>query len=313
VADDAPAGGTPEHKLWPALPMAEWRDTFDTLHLWTQIAGKVKVQLCPTLNELWHTALYPAARGLTTGPIPYDHGIFDIEFDFVAHSLVMRTSAGTTAAFPLNPQSVADFYEEFMRSLRALGIDVHFKRMTPDELPDPAPIPFDKDRVHASYDRDYVERWWTICLQTSKVLEQYRSFFAGKSSPVQFFWGGFDLAQTRFSGRPAEPPPGAGRLMRLSEDQENVACGFWPGGGKLTGPAFYSYTLPKPVGIEAVTIRPEAAHWDAGLGEFLLPYDSVREAANPAELILDFFKSTYDAGANLGNWDRARLERDPSE
>ncbi len=295
-----------EVEAWPSLPYEEWKDTCDTLHMWMQIVGKVKLELCSFLNEWWEVSFHLTARGMTTLTIPYPGGVFGVDFDFIGHRLYIATSEGTTKALPLIPRSVADFYEEFMAALRSLGIDVTINT-TPDEFENP--IPFEQDRQHASYDPEYAHRWWRILTQISKVVEQYSSPFWGKSSPVQFFWGSFDLSQTRFSGKPAEPPKGADIIMRFAEDQENIAIGFWPGSGKIKGAAFYAYTYPEPPGFKTAQVRPDAAFYSADLGEFLLMYDDVRRAASPEAMIMDFLESTYEAGATLAHWDRNALER----
>jgi hypothetical protein len=295
-------------ETWPALPLNEWQDTCDTLHMWTQVVGKVKLELSPFLNEWWEVPLQLTARGLTTSTIPFGHGVFTIDFDFIDHNLYIRVSDGRVKVLPLIPRSVADFYAECMAALHALGITV-----TLDTLPAQVahPIPFEQDREHAAYDPIYVSRWWRILTQAGMVMERYRSGFAGKSSPVQFYWGDFDLSQTRFSGRLAQPPKDAGRRVRFTDDQENVTSGFWPGGVKLPKPAFYSYQYPEPRGYKAASVRPPIARLDANLGEFVLNYDDVRNCAAPEEMILEFLNSTYEAGAKLANWDRTALEQHP--
>ena len=303
IASDA-SGRAAE--IWPALPLAAWRETYDTLHMWTQVVGKVKLELCPFLNEWWEVPLQLTARGLTTSTIPCARGAFEIDFDFVDHNLHVRTSDGALKALPLMPRSVADFYAEFMASLHALGIDVNLNTK-PQQFQDP--IPFEKDGGHAAYDPVYVSRWWRIMTQVGVVMERYRSGFVGKSSPVQFYWGDFDLCVSRFSGKPSEPPKGANRRGRFTEDQENVTSGFWPGSEKLPKPAFYSYTYPAPPGFKNASVFPEAARFDTNLGEFALDYDDVRRSAAPEKMILDFLQSTYETGAKLAHWDRATLER----
>lgn len=291
---------------WPPLPLDAWQETYDTLHMWTQIVGKVKLELCPFLNEWWEVALHPTARGLTTLPMPIRDGALEVTFDFIDHNLRLLTSQGAVKAMPLIPRSVASFYHEFMAALRALGIEVTINTL-PVEVEHQ--IPCDEDDTHAAYDREYVERWWRILIQSSQVFARYRTPFVGKSSPVQFFWGAFDLSATRFSGRPAKPPKGADRMMRFAEDQENIAAGFWPGGGKVPGPAFYSYTYPEPAGFTIAAIQPSSAHYNGDAGEFILMYDDMRQAEVPEESLLAFLTSTYEAGANLAHWDRERLER----
>jgi hypothetical protein len=299
---------TPDAEQWPALPWAEWKDTCDTLHLWTQVVGKVKLQLCPPMNELWQVAFHPTPHGLTTGRIPYGTGAFAMTFDFVGHNLSISTSGGPTRLVPLVPQSVAAFYQETMSTLQELGIGVAISPL-PAEVPEP--IPLDQDETHRSYDRSYVRRWWQIQLQISLVMDRYRSSFAGKSSPVLFWWGSFDLNTTRFSGRPAPIMTGVPRFMQLAEDQENVCTGFWPGNATATGsvigePCFYSYAYPEPAGFKEALIRPNTASYDAQLGEYLLRYEQARQAADPAQAVLDFFLSSYEAAATLAQWGTVR-------
>ncbi|MDQ2945767.1 MAG: DUF5996 family protein [Acidobacteriota bacterium] len=293
-------------EIWPALPLNEWRDTCDTLHMWTQVVGKVKLELCPFVNEWWEVALHLTARGLTTSTIPFARGVFEIDFDFVDHSLYIRSSDGEVKALPLKPRSVADFYAEFMAALRTLGVEANLNTRPQQFKPS---IPFEKDQEHAAYDPVYVDRWWRILTQVGVVMEKYRAGFSGKSSPVQFYWGDFDLCQTRSSGKPSEPPKGANRRERFTADEENVTAGFWPGGAKYGKPAFYSYMYPSPRGYTTATVRPAAARFDAKLGEFVLDYDDVRRSAAPEKTILDFLPSTYEAGAALSHWDRGALER----
>jgi Family of unknown function (DUF5996) len=302
-------GGTNER--WPALPWEAWNDTCETLHMWTQIVGKVALALAPFLNEWWQVAFRLTARGLTTGPLPFRGGIFEMEFDFVDHQLVVRTSDGRHTALALKPRSVADFYRHLMHALGALGIEFHIRPL-PIEVP--GAIPFDADQVHAAYDPAYAHRWWLILTQIEGVLQQYRSSFVGKSSPVQFFWGSFDLNETRFSGRPATPPQGAPRFQQLAEDQENMACGFWPGNPSASGvtlgqPAFYAYIYPEPPDFNKASVRPGVAHYDERLGEFILLYEDVRRTGEPARTLREFFESAYDAAATLAHWDRGLLER----
>lgn len=294
---------------WPELPYEEWRDTCDTLHMWTQIVGKVKLTLSPFLNEYWHVAFQLTPRGLSTGNIPLRDRTFEVRFDFVDHNLYLETGAGEVSAITLRPRTVADFYRDFMNMLGSLGIDVTITTM-PSEVPNP--IPFDADHTHGSYDPEYVERWWHIQLQTERVLQRYRSTFVGKSSPIHFFWGSFDLAHTRFSGRSAPSLEGAPRFFQLSEDQENATCGFWSGNPNPAGsfgmPAFYAYMYPAPDGLSEAAIKPLAAQFNTELGEFILLYDDVRRSRTPEKDLFAFFQSTYVAGASLAGWDRAALE-----
>jgi hypothetical protein len=281
--------------------------------MWTQIVGKVKLELAPFLNEYWQVAFHPTARGLSTGPIPAREGVFEIEFDFVDHNLIVRTSDGRSKVLALMPQSVADFYQHVMRALDVLGIEC---RINPRPVEVPDVVPFYADDAHASYGSDYVHRWWVILTRTATILEQYRSSFVGKSSPPQFFWGSFDLSESRYSGRPAPPPQGAPKFVRVAEDQENISCGFWPGNASASGvtlgqPAFYAYIYPEPPGLKEASVRPGAAGYDEKLGEFILLYEDARRADSPERAVRDFFESTYEAAATLAGWDRDVLERRP--
>jgi hypothetical protein len=299
-------GGGRGGDVWPSLPYAAWRDTYETLHMWTQIAGKIRLALSPLINHWWQVTLYVTPRGLTTSAIPYETRTFEIQFDFVDHHLAVITSDGTTRYMGLYSRTVADFYQELMSMLRALGIDVQINTM-PQEVPNP--IACHIDTVHASYDEDYANRFWRILVQTDSVFKEFRGRFLGKCSPVQFFWGSFDLAVTRFSGRRAPPRPGADHIQREAYSHECSSAGFWPGSGSLLAPAYYAYTVPAPDGLPQASIRPERAYYDPQLGEFLLLYDDVRHAADPRATLLDFLQSTYAAGADLGRWDRPALER----
>jgi len=293
-------------ECWPALPLSSWNDTYATLHLWTQIVGKVRLRLTPVVNHWWNIPLYVTARGLTTSRIPYGKRAFELYFDFIRHQLLLETSDGLLKALPLEPRSVAEFYQEFMELLRSAEIEVKVWRM-PVEIPDP--IAFDQDRVHASYDRASVEKFWRILLSVDTVFNQFRARFIGKSSPVHFFWGSFDLAVTRFSGRRAPERPGIDAMTREAYSHEVSSVGFWPGGGNVKGAAFYSYAAPEPQGFKNEPVRPDAAFYDAQLGEFLLMYDDVRNAESPSASLLEFCQSTYSAAAKLANWDRSALER----
>ncbi len=303
----------PDHKspnmieVWPTLPLAEWQDTYNTLHMWTQIVGKIRLVLSPIVNHYWQVALYVTARGLTTSPIPYGERYFEIGFDFIDHHLMIYTSDGTTKTMALAPRSVADFYQELMATLQSLGIEVKI-HAKPDEVPNP--IPFAEDHEHASYDREYVDRFWRILIQVDQVLKEFRSQFIGKCSPVHFFWGSFDLAVTRFSGRRAPEREGADPITREAYSHEVISHGFWPGSGDQA-PAFYSYTAPQPAGLDQELIRPETAFYSSQVSEFLLMYEDVRGADSPRQVLLDFLQSTYEAGSNLANWDRHALERHP--
>jgi hypothetical protein len=293
-------------ELWPALPYQAWKETYETLHMWTQIVGKVRMELSPFLNHWWHVTLYVTPRGLTTSAIPYHGGSFDVTFDFLEHNLFMRTSEGTAKALPLIPRSVAAFYREFMDCLQALGIQVTINTL-PSEVANP--IRCDEDEMHASYDPLYAQRFWRILTQTATVMQRYRTPFLGKSSPVHFFWGSFDLAVTLFSGRRAPERPGADRMTREAYSHEVISCGFWPGNDLFPTPAYYAYTSPEPPGLPTAAIRPQEAFYSRELGEFLLRYEDVRNASSPEEALLAFFQSAYEAGATLGQWDREALER----
>jgi len=308
------APGATVGETWPALPYDEWKDTQETLHMWGQIVGKVKLELAPFLNEWWNVAFHLTARGMTTGLIPYRNHAFQVDFDFIDHHLSIQMDNGATRELALVPRSVAEFYGEFMGALRALGIEVTINTL-PTEVPNP--IPCDVDRMHSSYDPDPVNRWWRIQVQTEKVLQRFRSGFVGKSSPIHFFWGSFDLAHTRFSGRPAPKPEGVPRFFQIAEDQENISFGFWPGnpntaGAMLGEPAFYSYIYPAPEGYAEATVEPRAAYFDQTLGEFVLRYEDLRRTRTPEDDLLTFFQSTYEAAATRAGWDRATLERSPS-
>lgn len=274
--------------------------------MWTQVVGKVRLAQTPLVNHWWNVPLYVSARGLTTTAMPYGDRFFEMEFDFVDHKLVTTVSNGTTAKLDLRPTSVAAFYAETMDMLRQIGLEVHIWKM-PVEIQDP--IPFDQDEQHASYDPEYANRFWQVLRASEKVMQEFRSRFIGKCSPVHFFWGSFDLAVTRFSGRPAPPRPDADPITREAYSHEVISHGWWPGQGPLGKAAFYSYTAPAPEGLSAAPLRPDKAFWSNDLSEFLMYYDDVRTAPNPDEALMDFLQSTYEAGANLANWDRASLER----
>jgi hypothetical protein len=295
---------------WPELPTASWRETYATLHRWTQIVGKIRLVRSPWLNHSWHVALYVTARGLTTSPIPDGVRSFQIEFDFIDHTLRISTSDGAARQFALAGKSVASFYATVMTDLAAFGIPTAIDEM-PNELPDP--IRFSQDNQHASYDPEAVRRFHRILVSVDSVFKQFRTGFLGKASPVHFFWGSFDLAVTRFSGRRAPRHPGG--VPHLSDEiaceaysHEESSAGFWPGSGTVDYPAFYSYAYPEPAGFRATGVRPDAAFFSEALGEFILPYDAVRTAAAPDQALLEFLQSTYEAAANAANWDRDALE-----
>jgi Family of unknown function (DUF5996) len=291
---------------WPALPFPEWRATCDTLHMWTEIVGKVRLALAPAVNHWWQVPLYVGARGLVTTAIPYRDGSFEIEFDFIDHVLAIRTSEGGTRTLKLEPKSVAAFHAEIMATLAALGIEVHIWTM-PQEFDDP--IPFDKDTTHVSYEREPVERFWRVLRSVDAVLREFRGGFIGKCSPVHFFWGSFDLCVTRFSGRRAPPMPQADKVTQEAYSHEVSSVGWWPGDATTPYPAFYAYASPEPTGYAEQIVRPAAAFYDKNAGQFRLKYDDVRSAASPRQALLEFCRSTYEAAAMLATWDRSELER----
>jgi hypothetical protein len=297
---------TTPNRSWPELPLDAWQDTYATLHMWTQIVGKVRLALSPLVNHWWEVALYVSARGLTTSPIPYGDGIFEVQFDFIEHVLLIQTSWGSEKRLPLKPQTVAAFYAEFMSALHSLGIEVKIWSM-PVEVPNP--VRFENDTQHASYDPEYAHRFWQILTLCDTVFKEFRSRFIGKDSPVHFFWGSFDLCVTRFSGRRAPERVGADPVTREAYSHEVISAGFWPGGGEVKGAAFYAYAAPEPAGFSEQEIEPAAAFYHPQMKEFLLMYDDVRRAASPREALLSFLQSTYDAGANLAHWNRKELER----
>jgi len=271
-----------------------------------QVVGQVRLALSCHLNHWWEVPFYVSARGLTTSAIPYGEGIFEVEFDFVEHVLRIETSRSETEVLDLEPRSVANFYHEFMSTLKSLGIEVKIWPM-PVEVADP--VRFDQDTIHASYDPSYAERFWHILVSLEPIFQEFRGGFIGKNSPTHFFWGSFDLAVTRFSGRRAPARPGVDKITGEAYSHEVSSVGWWPGDADLASPVFYSYAAPEPVGFRDYPVKPAQARYDDRLKEFLLPYDEVRTAADPRAAILDFFQSTYEAAANLGNWDRASLER----
>jgi hypothetical protein len=294
----------------PALPFDTWKDTLATLHMWTQVVGKVRLKLCPLVNHFWNVAFYLTARGLTSSAMPYQRGAiwgtFEVQFDFIDHQLLLETSEGRVVTIALMPQSVAEFYKKFMAALSELGVVAKIWT-TPCEIPDP--IPFEQDHIHAAYDPEAVNKFWRILVWVDQVFKEFRAGFLGKVSPVHFFWGSFDLAVTRFSGRRAPERPGADSITREAYSHEVSSAGFWPGGGDIKGPAFYSYAAPEPPGFAERKIRPQPAFYHPQLKEFLLMYDDVRTAASPKTALMEFLQSTYEAAAELGSWDRKSLER----
>lgn len=291
---------------WPALALDEWRDTYATLHMWLQIAGKVRTALSPPVNHFWSSTFLVTARGLATPPLASGDRALDMSFDFIDHNLYLRAADGAVKVIGLFPRSVAEFYHELMGALGALGIPVTINPM-PQEVPDP--IPCDKDDVHDSYDPEYAHRFWQVLLQADRVLNIFRSRFLGKCSPVHFFWGSCDLAVTRFSGRRAPKRAGADRVTREAYSHEVSSCGFWPGSGPVQYAAFYSYAAPEPAGFKTAVAAPPTAQYQPALGEFILAYDDVRLSRDPDSVLLSFLQSTYDAAADLGGWDRPALER----
>ena len=292
-------------EAWPALPLAEWQDTYATLHMWTQIVGKVRLAQTPLINHWWNVPLYVSPRGLTTSVMHHGQRSFEIEFDFIGHQL--KINAGDAAQIiALEPRSVADFYRAVMAALRALGIEVDINTM-PVEIPDP--VRFTEDRQRSSYDPEYANRFWRILARTDAVFTEFRARFIGKCSPVHFFWGSFDLAVTRFSGRRAPARVGADAITREAYSHEVISCGFWPGSGNIKAPAFYAYCAPEPPGFPQARVRPASAFYNPETSGFVLLYDDVRLADKPEETLLDFLQTTYEAGANLAGWDRATLER----
>jgi hypothetical protein len=297
--------------VWPVFSAGEWRDALATLHMWTQIVGKTRLAFAPMENHWWQVTLYLSERGLTTSPMPCGGRSLTVELDFIGHALSMRLSDGASHAFALAPMSVADFYARYMAALHALGVEPTLMA-SPVEVE--TAIPFAEDHQHASYDPDAAHRCWQIMAQTDRVLKRFRGHFIGKQSPSHFFWGSFDLASTRFSGRPAPRHPGGApncpdRVMVEAYSHECASCGFWPGGGAFAEPAFYAYAYPEPPGYAAHAVRPAAAQYNAQAGEFILPYEAVRNHPTPEALLLEFLQSTYEAAAELGAWDRAALER----
>ena len=295
---------------WAPLPFAEWKDTAITLHMWTQIVGKIRLTLSPWTNHSWHVTLYVTSRGLTTSPIPHGTSTFEIRFDFIDHELRILKSDGAVRVFKLRPQPVAKFYREVMNALAEMKLPVTINT-TPNEIENP--ISFDQDDEHRSYDPEYANRFWRVLVQSDRVFKEFRSRFCGKCSPVHFFWGSFDLAVTRFSGRPAPPHPGGvphlpDEITREAYSQEVSSLGFWPGNAVAPTPVFYSYAYPEPPGFAETKVQPEAALYLPKLREFILPYDTVRTAEKPDDVLLDFAQSAYDAASKLGKWDRAALK-----
>ncbi|MGA7315433.1 MAG: DUF5996 family protein, partial [Silvibacterium sp.] len=284
-----------DHVHWPALPWREWEATASTLHMWTQIVGKTRLALSPLQAHWWNVPLYVTARGLSTAAMPVPDGVLEIEFDFADHQLLFRMSSGARLSVPLRPLSVADFYREYQDCLSQLGVSIHINPV-PVEIKDP--IPFADDTQHASYDAEYVQRFWRVLMHATTLLQRFSSGFLGKVSPVHFFWGSFDLAVTRFSGRRASEREGADAITREAYSHEVISAGFWPGNGGYGEAAFYCYAAPSPAGLERMKIRPDAAGWDAALGEFILKYDELRREPSPDEALMEFLDSTYNVAAD---------------
>lgn len=301
-------------ETWPSLPLEAWKDTYTTLHLWTQIVGKVRLSQSPWVNHSWHVTLYVTARGLTTSPIPFGERTFQIDFDFIDHRLIVQSGEGRTSGFALEPQSVATFYRRLLEELRKLDIDVRIYPK-PNEIADPI-IPFEEDETHRAYDPEYANRFWRVLVEADRVFKVFRARFIGKCSPVHFFWGAPDLAVTRFSGRRAPEHPGGipnlpDWVTREAYSHEVSSCGFWPGGGPIPDAAFYAYAYPEPAGFSDAPVKPAAAFYSQDMREFFLPYEAVRQSESPDDTLLDFLQTTYEAAANLAKWDRAALERGP--
>lgn len=297
-------------EAWPSLPLEAWSDTCATLHMWTQIVGKIRLAQSPWINHSWHVTLYVTTRGLTTSPIPYGNRTFQIDFDFIGHEVKIQSSDGGVAGFSLQPQSVAAFHGRLQSEMGKLDLHVNINGK-PNEITDP--IPFDQDETHKAYDPVYANRFWRVLVQADRVFKEFRARFVGKCSPVHYFWGAPDLAVTRFSGRPAPQHPGGvphlpDRVAREAYSHEVSSCGFWPGGGPVAYPVFYSYAYPEPSGFAGAPVKPSPAFYNTDLREFILPYDAVRAAESPDKTLLDFLQTTYEAAANLANWDRNFLE-----
>ena len=306
-------GSSMTRQAWPDLPYDAWKNTYETLHMWTQIVGKIRLARMPWLNHTWHVALYPTVSGLTTGRIPYDNEAFEIDFDFLTHELNIRTTRGEHGVIQLVPMSVSQFYASVMEAMTAFHMPVSIHRK-PVEVE--SQLPFDEDDGHRSYDAEYATRCWRVVCSAANVLGRFRSRFYGKASPVHFFWGSFDLAVTRFSGRAAPPHPGGvpnlpDHVTRDAYSHEVSSAGFWPGGARAPYPLFYSYAYPEPRGFAAAAVHPQSAHYDSTLHEFVLPYEDVRQANEPEKTLIAFLESTYAAAATLGAWDRSSLEVPP--
>ena len=307
MATASTTGSRASSEAWPELPYEGWRDTYATLHRYLQVIGKVRLALAPKMNQWWQVALYVTARGLTTSPIPSPRGVFEVDFDFINHELRIATSDDLLRIRELQARPVAEFYRDIMATLRSVGVDVSIWDV-PVEIPDDK-TPFSKDSHHAAYDAEAVHRCWTVLMHADTAMKEFRARFTGKCSPVHFFWGSFDHAVTRFSGRSAPEREVSDGFTREAYCEEVSSAGFWPGNAVTGGPVFYSYAVPEPPGFAQARVLPGAARYDTDFKEFLLPYDAVRQSSDPHGMLLDFFQSTYEAAANLGHWDRERLER----
>ena len=297
--------------MWPRLLLSEWQETHDTLHMWMQIVGKTRLALAPRENHWWHVPLYVTARGLSTSPIPDGSRSFDVQFDLIDHRLIVNTSDGATGGIALRALAVADFYREYMEALERLGIAV---KIWPVPVEVEAPIPFLEDRRHASYDADHARRFFDMLVHANRVLTRFKGRFLGKASPVHFFWGAFDLALTRFSGRRAPASKDTEWwVLREAMSHEEISFGFWPGSGTVAEPAFYAYVRPEPPDLAAMSVRPSTAYYSRELADFILPYEAVRSLSSPDDAVLEFFQSAYDAGADLARWDRGALDRPRAE
>lgn len=306
----SPAGES-THADWPSLPFNEWKDTYATLHMWTQIVGKIRLARTPWINHSWHTTLYVTSRGLTTSPIPYGDRTFQIDFDFIDHDLLIRTSDGAVRDVQLAPRSVADFYRELFAKMAELNLDIAIHG-SPNEVAEP--IPFERDVTHAAYDSEYANRFWRALVQADQVFTKFRARFIGKCSPVHFFWGSFDLACTRFSGRRAPVHPGGiphlpDWVTREAYSHEVSSCGFWPGSEQMPEAVFYSYAYPVPEGFDSATFGPRGAYFSKDMKEFIFPYEQVRQFTSPDDALLEFLQTTYEAAADAGHWDRSELEK----
>jgi len=300
-----------EEGTWPPLPLADWQATHDTLHMWMQIVGKTRLALSPKQNHWWHVPLYVSSRGLTTTTIPYGTRTFEVEFDLIDHRLVIRTSEGRTREIALRAEAVADFYHQYTEALAGLGIVVS---MWPVPVEVDQGIPFVEDRLHASYDPHQANRFFRVLMQADRIMKRFQGRFLGKTSPVHFFWGAFDLALTRFNGRRApDHKDSDSAMLREANSHEEISVGFWPGSGSVTEPAFYAYTRPEPPGLASAGIGPAGAYYSRELGDFILTYELVRAASSPDEMVLEFFQNAYEAGADLARWDRAELDRPSAE